>query len=150
MYCDLVRRAAVQVGAPREQLRAFAVFQASVVRELGEAELHIVERQIADGAVVEMLERLRGALRLLAAHGELRAAARDGDVERRLDLAQILVERAAQAREALVVDRVEPDLDAACAQASCDRARRAASAAGAAVMRTSTKRLDELRRARGN
>jgi len=33
-------------------------------------------------------------LRLIAAHGELGAAARDGDVERRLDLPQVLVERA--------------------------------------------------------
>jgi hypothetical protein len=58
-----------------------------------------------------VLDRQRGALGLLAAHGEPRAAARDAHVERRLDLAQVLVERAAQPREALVVDRVEPDFD---------------------------------------
>jgi hypothetical protein len=58
-----------------------------------------------------MLERLCRALRQVAAHRELAAAARDRHVERRLDLAQVLVERAAQPREALVVDRLEPDLD---------------------------------------
>jgi hypothetical protein len=58
-----------------------------------------------------VLERLRRALGLRAAHGELAAAAGDADVERRFDLAQVLVERAAQPREALVVDRVELDLD---------------------------------------
>src|SRR5262245_40213633 len=65
-----------------------------------------------------MLDRLRGALGLAAAHGELRAAARDTDVERRLDLAQVLVERAAQAREALVVDGIELDLDGLGSQTS--------------------------------
>jgi len=54
---------------------------------------------------------VRGALGLGAAHGELRAAARDRHVERRFDLAQVLVERAAQAREALVVDRIQLDFD---------------------------------------
>ena len=58
-----------------------------------------------------MLERVRRLLRLRAAHGELGAAARDGDVERRLDLPQVLVERAAQARQALVVDRIQLDFD---------------------------------------
>src|SRR5580765_4600284 len=58
-----------------------------------------------------MLDRLRRAVRLLAAHRELRAAARDGDVERRLDLPQVLVERAAQPREPQVVDGIEPDFD---------------------------------------
>src|SRR6185436_19170923 len=39
------------------------------------------------------------------------AAARDGHVERRLDLPQVLVERATQPRQALVVDRVQLDFD---------------------------------------
>jgi hypothetical protein len=42
-----------------------------------------------------VLDRLRGARGLRAAYRELRAAAGDGDVERRLDLPQVLVERAA-------------------------------------------------------
>ena len=58
-----------------------------------------------------MLERLRGALGLLAAHGELPAAARDGDVERGLDLPQVGVDRAAQPRKARVVDRIQLDFD---------------------------------------
>src|SRR3954470_1636736 len=58
-----------------------------------------------------MLERLRRAAGLFAAHGELRPAARDGDVERGFNLPQILVERAAQAREPLVVHGIEAHLD---------------------------------------
>ena len=58
-----------------------------------------------------MLQRVRGLLRLRAAHGELGAAARDGHVERGLDLPQVLVERAAQPREARVVDRIQLDFD---------------------------------------
>src|SRR5688572_25992767 len=82
-----------------------------------------------------MLERLSRTLRLRAAHRELRAAPRDGHVERRLDLAQVLVERAAQAREALVVDGVQPDLDRlGPIQASSPRSE----CASAAVMRTFT------------
>jgi hypothetical protein len=68
-----------------------------------------------------VLERFGRALRLLAFHGELRPAARDGDVERRLDLAQVLVERAAQAREAQVVDRVQLDFDGFRPQTSSPR-----------------------------
>jgi hypothetical protein len=48
---------------------------------------------------------------VLALHGELSASASDGHVERGFDLVDIFVERAAQAREALVVDRVQLDFD---------------------------------------
>jgi hypothetical protein len=65
-----------------------------------------------------MLDRLCGALRLLPAHSEFGAAARDGHVEGRLDLAQVLVKGPAQAREALIVDRVKPDFDGFAPQAS--------------------------------
>jgi hypothetical protein len=58
-----------------------------------------------------MLDGFGRALCLLALHGELRAAASDRHVERGLDLADIFVERAAQACEALVVDRVQLDFD---------------------------------------
>ena len=110
MYCDLVRRAAVQVRPARQQLRARLVLRRKAfLRELGQPELHVVDAQLARGAVVEMLERARGALAAVgvAAHREARAAARDLDVERRLDLPQVRVQRAAQPREALVVDGVE-------------------------------------------
>jgi hypothetical protein len=88
-----------------------------------------------DGAVVEVLDRLRRALGLRAAHRELRAAACDGDVERRFDLPQVLVERAAQPREPLVVDRIQLYFDRFGPQRSspsrvCERA---------AVILTSTK-----------
>src|SRR4051812_4092910 len=108
----LVRRAPMQIGAAREELRALGRRRrgAGSLQQLGEAELHIVECQLAGGAIIEMLERLHGTLRLLAAHGELGAATGDRHVERRLDLAQVCIERAAQARQALIVPRVEGKL----------------------------------------
>jgi hypothetical protein len=110
-------------SSPREQLRPF-LRHGNIPRQLGEAELHVVERELAGGPVVEMLDRLRRLLRLLAAHGEARAAPRDRHVERRLDLPQVLVQRAAQPREARVVDRIEAHLD----RLTAHRALRAASA----------------------
>src|SRR5690606_527111 len=104
------RRAPVQVAAPRDELRALALRPGQPLHELPEPELHLVERELAGGAIVEVLERLHRALGLRAGQGELAAAPADGDVEGRLDLAQMRVERAAQAREALVVDRVELEL----------------------------------------
>ena len=58
-----------------------------------------------------MLQGARRFARLRATHGEPGAAAGDGDVERRLDLPQVGVERAAQPRKARVVDRVQLDFD---------------------------------------
>jgi hypothetical protein len=46
----------------------------------------------------------------IALDGKERAAPRNRDVERRFDLAQIDIERAAQPREALVVDGLECEL----------------------------------------
>ncbi len=103
----LVRRASVQVLAARQELGAIAFFRRNALQKFGEAELNVVDGEIAGRAVVEVLKRLRRARGLLAAHGEARAAARDRDVERRFDLAQVGVQRAAQARQALVVDRIE-------------------------------------------
>ena len=65
---------------------------------------------IESGACASGVEALeRGSrlprLRRLAAHGECGAAARDRDVERRLDLAQVGVERAAEVGQRAVVDR---------------------------------------------
>ena len=69
MYCDLVRRAAVQVGAPREQLRRRSACLAHASRCASSTSPSCTSstREVAGGAVVEMLERLRRALRLLAA-----------------------------------------------------------------------------------
>ncbi len=108
----LVRRAAVQVGAAREQpWPRLPRFSGLAARELREAQLHVVDAQVLGRPGVEMLERARRVLRLVrrAAHREARAAARDRDIERGLDLPQVGVQRAAQAREALVVDRIEAD-----------------------------------------
>jgi hypothetical protein len=93
-----------------------------VVHELGERELHVVERELAGGAVVEVLDGLRRALRVVAAYRELRPAARDRHIERRLDLPKVLVERAAQPREALVVDRLELDFNGLTAHRAARRA----------------------------
>ncbi len=97
----------MQVLAARQELGAVALFRGDSLHQLGEPELNIVDREIARGAVVEVLQRLCRARGLLAAHREARPAARDRDVERRLDLAQVGVQRAAQACETLVVDRIE-------------------------------------------
>jgi hypothetical protein len=124
----------VQIRTARQQLGPFRC-QRRISRQLGQAELNILDGQVARGAVVEMLERLRRALRLFAAHREFRAAARDRHVERGLDLPQVLVERAAKARESLVVDRVKLDFDRFCPiQTSSPRREWAR----AWVMRTST------------
>ena len=101
--------------------------------EFGEPQLHVFGAQVAGSPVVEVLQGTRGLLRLRAAHGELGAAARDGDVQGRLDLPQVLVERATQPRKASVVDWIELDFDrlgpiqASSPRSECERA---------AVMRT--------------
>jgi hypothetical protein len=107
---DLVGCTAMQVGAPGQELGTF-LLQGDFLGQLGQAELHILDGQVAGRTIVEVLERFGRALRLLALHREHRAAARDRHVERGLDLPEVLVERAAQAREALVVDRFQLDFD---------------------------------------
>ena len=74
---------------------------------LDQPELHVLQRELALRPLVERLQHLRREPRLagLAGDREALAAARDADVERGLDLAQVLVERAAQVGEPLVVDR---------------------------------------------
>ena len=71
------------------------------------------------------------------------------DVERGLDLAQVRVERAAQAREALVVDRVELRPRPAWPRIQTLQLAAQRMATVPAVMRTSTKRSDERRRCPG-
>ena len=129
---DLVRRAAVQVRPARQELGfAFVLPGKSLPRDFGQAELHVVDGQFVRGEFVEMLDRLRGARRLLAAYGKARAAARDLDIQRGFDLAQVFVQRAAQPRQAPVVDGVEPDFDGLSPHAGPARrpVRRAASGA---------------------
>ena len=82
------------------------------VADLDQAQLDVLDGEVARGLVVEAPQRLRGELRLLGRPGdaEALAAPRDGHVERVLDLAQVRVERAAQRREPGVVDRREGDV----------------------------------------
>src|SRR5438105_486718 len=68
---DLVRRSPMEVHAPGEKLRTFGGRRGTAaVQELVQFELHVVERELAGGAAVEVFQCLRGALRLVSAHGE--------------------------------------------------------------------------------
>ena len=109
----LVRRAPVQVGAPRLQHRLLGLVAFARTLRLDEAELDVVDRELAPGLSVELFQELGRARRAtgFAAQRETVAAARDRHVERDLDLAQVLVERAAQVGEALVVRGRERQLD---------------------------------------
>ena len=68
---------------------------------------------VVPGQRVEHLQRLGGARRLrrFATQREALAAPGDDDIERGFDLAQILVERAAQIGQLVVVDRREHEFD---------------------------------------
>jgi hypothetical protein len=109
----LVRGATVQVGAPRLQHRLVGLVAIARTLRLDQAELDVVDRELALRLGVELFQELGRARRAtgVAAHRETVAAARDRHLERDLDLAQVLVERAAQAREALVVRGRERQLD---------------------------------------
>ena len=66
---ELVRRAAVKVRTPREELRPCGGFLTvggflPIVRELGERELHVVGRQVAVRAIVEVLDGFGSTARL--------------------------------------------------------------------------------------
>src|SRR5581483_5575801 len=153
----LARRAAAQVAAAREQRRVLGLAAARVGAELDQSELHVVDGEPALRVAVEFLQGFGGARRLAgrAAHGEALAAPRDGHVERGLDLPQVLVERPAQVREPLVVERRQDHLEGfglrgAHARSSRGAAQHAASIAPrrlcaiAAVMVASTNRPTRL------
>jgi hypothetical protein len=55
----LVRRAAVQVRTPRQELRLILRRRAEpgALRELGQSELQVVERQVVGRLLIEVLER---------------------------------------------------------------------------------------------
>lgn len=110
----LARRAGRQVGAARAQHERPVVAgpgRGPVGRRLGldEGELQRLGRQRAAGAFVEALQQRLGALGggLGAVDAELGVAARDLHAERRLDLAQMGVQAAADAGQAGVVDGLE-------------------------------------------
>ena len=82
-------------------------------RELDQPELNVVDRQRLLGERVEPAHGLRRPSRVCAGGAgerERAAAMRDGHVERRLDLAQVRVERPAQVRERAIVERGQRDL----------------------------------------
>ena len=101
----LTRGARAQIGAAGAQCRAFLVEAAA--RQFDQPELDIVERKFIVRAVIEMFDRLRAllGLRRIAAKSETRSTAADGDIERRFDLSQVLVQRAAQIGQPPVVFR---------------------------------------------
>src|SRR5438067_320533 len=106
----MVQRPATHVGE-RRQLDRAALEELAGLLEAHQVVERVVERRLARRPVVEMLDGLCRAIGLLAAHRELSPAPGDRHVERRLDLPEVLVERAAQARKALVVDGIEAHLD---------------------------------------
>ena len=118
---DLVRRPPVQVGATGAQLRrragvAFAGRCGSGIalrRQLDQSELDIVDRERLCRVGVKALQRRCRLLHLRrrAAQRDRAAAPGDGDVERRLDLAQVGVERAAKIGQRAVVYGRELKLD---------------------------------------
>ena len=119
----------------------FAAFVASRApdRALDEAELDVVDGKGLRRFGVEAPERAHPLRRLrgCAGHREIGSAARDRDVERRLDLPQVRVERPAKVRERAIVDRRERQ-----------RARRPAIGRGRAHRRCGARRASPSRRRR--
>jgi hypothetical protein len=113
-YCDLVRRAAGEVGAARAQLqvdvdRLAVDARRRLAHRLEDRELDLLGADRPRGAAVELLQEDDRALGapLRALDLERLVAALDLDVERRLDRAQMLVEVAGEVGEARVVGRDE-------------------------------------------
>ena len=81
----------------------------AVARDFDQAELQFVDRQRGARLLVEMLQRPRGQAGLcrFAADPAMLAAARNRDVERGLNLAQVLVESAAKILQPRVVQRLQ-------------------------------------------
>ena len=109
-------------------------------------------------AGVEALERRGGArgLHRVAGDGERSAAMRDRDVQRRLDLPQVRVERAAQVRERAVVERRERPISRRSRPSRPWRwpprprhGQTPCRTSGAFSASSSVPRLDEVRRASG-
>src|SRR6266480_4853951 len=100
-------RAAAQVRPPREQGRV--LLRAAAGADFDQAELNVVQGETAFGVVVEFLQHVCRLGGMRSADGETLAAARDRDVQRGLDLPEVLVQRPAQIGEALVVDRREDE-----------------------------------------
>ena len=75
-----------------------------------QGQLHFLDRHDLVGDRVEALEQLDRARGIAAADDEAFAAAEDGHVERGRDLAQVLVERAAEMGEPRVIERLGDEI----------------------------------------
>ncbi len=102
----------VQVALARKQRRR-RLRRLTSICEFHQAELNLVDSQSVSRDFIEVLQRLHRALRLHGKPGKAEPlpTTRDRNIVSRLDLAQILVQRAAQVGESLVVDRIEGDFE---------------------------------------
>jgi hypothetical protein len=93
----------------QRQRIVIGVVRRIAARDLDQPELDVLDRQVAARLAVEIAQCLRRLLRTLGRAGQRKIfrTPRDDDVQRGLDLAQILVKHAAQIGEALVVDGFE-------------------------------------------
>ena len=109
----LIRRAAMQVGLPRQQTGIRLRRRIAVACDFDQAELDFVDRQGVARLFVEMLQGpgRQPRLRRLSADAEMLAAAADGDIEGRLDLAQIFIQRPAKILQSCVIERREGDVE---------------------------------------
>jgi hypothetical protein len=112
----LMRRAAVQIGAPRQQASSglgggvHALVRGSL-RQLHHAQLNFLYAQGMAGKPVKMLQR-RGGMTgppQLTADAHVLAAPGDGDITGGFNLSQVFVEGATQVRQPQVVQRCEGD-----------------------------------------
>ena len=104
-------RAAPQVRPPGEKRYVF--FPPPAGTDFDQAELNVVQGEAAFGVLVEFLQHVGRLGRLRSADREALAAARNRDVQRGLDLPQVLVQCPAKIGEALVVDRREDEFQGA-------------------------------------
>jgi len=103
----------VQIRATRAQPRAVVVARGdagsarALRRELDQPELDVVDRERLLGESVKPAHDLgrKPGLRGRTRDRKRAGATRDRDVERRLDLAQIRIERPAEVRERAIVER---------------------------------------------
>src|SRR5207245_8091381 len=117
-------RAAAQVRPPGEKRRV--LLRSAAGADFDQAELDVVQGEAAFGVAVKFLQHLGRLGRLRTAERETLAAAADRDVQRGLDLPQVLVQRPAKIGEALVIDRSEDEFQGAGLQRPTQRGPRRA------------------------
>jgi hypothetical protein len=114
----LAWRAAVQFSLAGDQLRAIdRAFGLAAdapdwrVGQFDQAELDFVDRERLACHTVEVTNGFRGQRRLFARNGKAFVAPLDADVKAGFDLADVLVERAAQIGQQSIVDRGKRQAD---------------------------------------